>query len=96
MEILGGLLFVVIIICVFGNLLGGACTTYNCKKEGHRVFDEAARARDAAWQREAKAKDMYYRPDPHAIIGPDPTRYSDGSIKFDSMTGKTYPKGQKH
>lgn len=96
MEFIGGLLFVVIIICVLGSLLGGAATTYNCKKEGQRVFDEMSRAKDIEWQRIAKEKDMYYRPDPHAIMGPDPTRYSDGSIKFDSITGKTYKKGEKH
>lgn len=84
----------VIIICWAGSLVGGACTTYNCKKEGRRVFDNMSLAKDADWQAQSRRDDIYYKPDPHAIIGPNPCFYSDGSLKYDSLTGKSYPKGQ--
>lgn len=94
MEIIGGLLFVVIFVCWLVALLGGACTTYNCKKEGQEKFNNMSLAKDAAWKEQSREKDIYYKPDPHAIIGPNPCFYSDGSLKFDSLTGKSYPKGQ--
>lgn len=84
----------VIIVCWLGALIGGACTTYNCKKEGQREFDEASLSRNTYWKELSREKDIYYKPDPHAIMGPDPCFYSDGSLKFDSLTGKSYPKGQ--
>lgn len=93
-EIIGGLLFAVIIICWVGTLVGGASTTYNCKKDGQRIFDSASVARDADWKEQSQREDIYYSPDSHAIIGPTPCFYSDGSLKYDSLTGKSYPKGQ--
>lgn len=87
-------MFAVIIICWAGSLLGGACTTYNCKKEGQQVFNDAARARDAEWAVQAKKEDIYYDRDPRAIIGPNPCFYNDGSLKYDSKTGRNYEKGR--
>lgn len=84
----------IIIICWAGSLLGGACTTYNCKKEGRHVFNDASIARDADWAVQAKKEDIYYNRDPRAIIGPNPCFYNDGSLKYDSKTGRTYVKGQ--
>lgn len=84
----------VIMICWAGGLIGGVCTTYNCKKDGQRAFDNMSLAKDADWQALSKEKDIYYKPDPHAIIGPNPCFYSDGSLKYDSLTGKSYPKGR--
>ena len=93
-EIFGTLLFLVIIGCWVGCLINGACTTFNCKKEGKQAFDQMSIAKDANWKVQADRDDIYYKPDSHAIIGPNPCFYSDGSLKYDSLTGKSYPKGK--
>lgn len=94
MEILGGIIAVIIMVFVFGSLLGGACTTLDCKKDGQRAFDEMSRGTDLDWQRQSRREDVYYEPDPHAIIAPNYNFYSDGSLKHDPATGRSYPKGQ--
>lgn len=61
---------------------------------GKKAFRQATENRKEEWLLQSQEEDMYYIPDPHGIIAPNPCFYSDGSLKFDSRTKRTYPKGQ--
>lgn len=93
-EIIGGLLFVAILICWGGSLLGGASATINQKERNQMAFNEMLQIHDAEWTRLSKENDVYYQPDPHVIIPPNLNFYSDGSLKHDDITRRFYPKGQ--
>lgn len=71
----------------------GLLISYLDKKEGERIFNQATISRAAKWRQESKEDDFYYRPSPNGFGYPDYNFYSDGSLKLDICTGKSYPKG---
>lgn len=59
---------------------------------GHENFRQMEAERAARWAEEARREDCWYRGG--SIVAPQRGYWSDGSIKVDRWTGKTFPKGQ--
>ena len=87
-------IIVIWVVATALNTADGAITTYNCKKEGQRVLKERNEIINNEWLSQSKEMDCYYESNRNAIIHPNYNFYSDGSLKYDSNTGKGYQKGQ--
>lgn len=60
--------------------------------QGHENFRQMEAERVERWTEEARREDCFYSGG--SIIAPQRDYWSDGSIKRDRWTGKTFPKGQ--
>lgn len=63
-----------------------------CMLRGHENFRLMEQERIARWAEEARREDCWYKGG--GIVAPQRGYWSDGSIKVDRWTGKTYPKGK--
>lgn len=63
-----------------------------CVRRGHENFRLMEQERIARWTEEARREDCFYSES--GIVAPQRDYWSDGSIKRDRWTGKTYPKGK--
>lgn len=61
-------------------------------ERGHENFRLMEQDRIARWTEEARREDCWYRGG--GIVAPQRDYWSDGSIKVDRWTGRTFPKGQ--
>ncbi len=60
-------------------------------QQGHENFHRMEQDRITLWTEEAQREDCWYRGG--GIVAPQHGYWSDGSIKVDRWTGKTFPKG---
>ena len=85
MMLLLGLVVLVVVVAA------SAPASYDAR-QGQKHYDEC-RARQQTYLRDlARETDTYYTGS--AVIGINDNFYSDGSLKFDPTTGKSYSKGQ--
>lgn len=61
-------------------------------QQGHENFRQMQAEKAAMWAEQARREDCYYSGG--SICAPMRDYWSDGSIKRDRWTGKTFPKGQ--
>mgnify|MGYP003317756850 CR=1 FL=1 len=90
------ILVAIIIVGIFAFICKLACdysTTSYQNKMGKESFDKARDNAENAYANMAKRTDSYY--EKGMIGGPNFNRWSDGSMKYDSATGKSYAKGEK-
>ena len=91
---MGVVLLVAIIVYVLAKVISDASITSRCVDEGHRVFESQRQHFIAQNRKEAREKDYWFNP--QTSMFPDSSFYSDGSVRKDCITGKTYKKGETY
>lgn len=81
----------IFIIAIIANFAGQGATYYNTKQDNKRAWEECCRNQDAWIKRTAQENDYYYDPICKSF---DTSFYSDGSLRIDHTTKKTYAKGE--
>lgn len=85
--LIAALIFIVIAL----SLAGQGATYYSTKQDNKKSMEMANRNYENWAKRTAQENDYYYDP---ACKSFDPSFYSDGSIRIDHTTKKTYTKGE--
>lgn len=89
------MLFVIIIIAIIViavlNFAGQGAATYNLKQQNKESMNQAQRNYEDWAKRTSKEQDIYYS---HSSKSLNDNFYSDGSLKIDPYTKKTYAKGE--
>lgn len=81
----------IFIIAIILSFVGQGATYYNTKQDNKRAWEECCRNQDARVKRIAQENDYYYDPICKSF---DTSFYSDGSLRVDHNTKKTYTKGE--
>lgn len=89
-NIMGSIIFAVIIVALILKAIAGISTTVNVVQQGHEAFAKACKEGAENQRRLAKLYDCGYDP----VFGMiDPMTYSDGSLRRDPMTDEPLEKG---
>lgn len=88
---MGVFIVAVIVIVLIANFAGQGAVYYNTTRENKRSWEECCRNQDAWVKRTAQENDYYYDPVCKYF---DTSFYSDGSLRIDHNTKKTYAKGE--
>lgn len=81
-------IFIIVIILVF---VGHGVSTINLERDNKRAYEECCKNQENWVRNTAQKNDYYYDPVCKSF---DPTFYSDGSVRVDHYTRKTYKKGE--
>ena len=85
-----GVLLIVLILAFVLWIGGQATATAECKRKGHESFERAMKNGEEWHREQAREGDYYFDP---VLKRCDWHFYSDGSLRLDKVTKKTYPKG---
>lgn len=85
------LLAAVIILIIVLNFAGQGAVYYNTKQDNKRAWEECCRNHENWERNKAKEMDAYYSPITKSM---NLNYYSDGSLKVDPYTKKTFAKGE--